>query len=125
MIKCRSQPPQNTKTRDLLHTLQRALAIALGEYLQIAMPQEGQPSIRIIGIIKPIELKGCNELTSSLLGLLIDVTILRLGKLPLGELMPVQMCRSIQQVAEVMRDGLPKDKMDDDLSEMDRLADML
>ena len=38
---------------------------------------------------------------------------------------PVQMSRSIQQLAEVMRDGIPADGTDDALSEMDRLADML
>ena len=47
------------------------------------------------------------------------------GKLPLGEVQPVQMSRSIQQLAEVMRDGIPADGTDDALSEMDRLADML
>ena len=35
------------------------------------------------------------------------------------------MSRSIQQLAEVMRDGIPADGTDDALSEMDRLADML
>jgi len=44
---------------------------------------------------------------------------------PLGEVQPVQMSRSIQQLAEVMRDGIPADGTDDALSEMDRLADML
>ena len=47
------------------------------------------------------------------------------GKLPLGEMQPVQMCRSVPQVWEVMSKGLPKDGTDDALSEMDRLADML
>ena len=48
------------------------------------------------------------------------------GKIPMGELQPVQMCASLEQVAEVMQNGLPKGaNLDDDLSEMDRLADML
>lgn len=47
------------------------------------------------------------------------------GKLPFGELQPVQMCRSIQQVAVVMKDGLPADNSMDALSAMDALADML
>lgn len=49
------------------------------------------------------------------------------GRLPIGEVQPVQMCRSIQQVADVMRNPalIPKDTMSDDLDAMDRLADML
>ena len=43
----------------------------------------------------------------------------------LNKVQPVQMSRSIQQLAEVMRDGIPADGTDDALSEMDRLADML
>ena len=47
------------------------------------------------------------------------------GKLPFGELQPVQVCGTLKQVAHVMKEGLPKDTMDDDLGKMDRLADML
>jgi hypothetical protein len=47
------------------------------------------------------------------------------GKLPFGELQPVQVCGTLMQVAHVMKEGLPKDTMDDDLGKMDRLADML
>ena len=47
------------------------------------------------------------------------------GKLPLGELQPVQVCGTLMQVAKVMKEGLPKDTMDDDLDQLDRLADML
>ena len=47
------------------------------------------------------------------------------GKLPFGELQPVQGGGTLMQVAHVMKEGLPKDTMDDDLGKMDRLADML
>jgi len=46
-------------------------------------------------------------------------------KLPLGEMQPVQVCHSIQQVADVIRFGLLANETDTALSEMDRLADML
>lgn len=47
------------------------------------------------------------------------------GKLPMGELQPIQVCETLMQVAQVMKEGLPKDTMDEDLDKMDRLADML
>ena len=44
----------------------------------------------------------------------------------LGAVQPVQVCRSHQQVADVMRLGVDVEaNLDDALSEMDRLADML
>ena len=50
------------------------------------------------------------------------------GKVPVHQLQPVQVCSSLSQVAFVLRDprrGCPEDSMDDALSLMDRLADML
>ena len=49
------------------------------------------------------------------------------GKLPLGELQPVQVCGlSKQHVAKVMKEGIATGAtMEDQLSELDRLADML
>ena len=48
------------------------------------------------------------------------------GKMPMGAVQPVQVCRSHQQVADVMRLGVEVEaNLDDALSEMDRLADML
>ena len=47
------------------------------------------------------------------------------GKIPMGEVQPVQMCSSLAQVMHVMKHGLPDDTTDDDLAALDRLADML
>jgi len=47
------------------------------------------------------------------------------GKLPLGELQPVQVCRSIMQVDSVLKHGLPKDDSEDAFAKMNALADKL
>ena len=47
------------------------------------------------------------------------------GKIPMGEVQPVQMCSSLRQVMQVMKHGLPDDTTDADLDALDRLADML
>ena len=50
------------------------------------------------------------------------------GKLPIGDLQPVQVCTSLSQVAAVLRDprkACPEESADDALAAMDALADML
>lgn len=47
------------------------------------------------------------------------------GKLPLGEVQPVQMCASLGQVVDVMHNGVQTEDMDKAISAMDALADLL
>ena len=50
------------------------------------------------------------------------------GALPLGEIMPVQMCRNLYQLGDVVINGLKDpqaDNFEEEMDAMDRLADML
>ena len=50
------------------------------------------------------------------------------GKLPLGYVQPVQVCKSLAQVRAVLRDpekACKKDDVDADMASLDALADML
>merc|ERR1712216_337512 len=44
------------------------------------------------------------------------------AKLPFAHLQPIQVMTSLEEVSAVLADGLPKDEMDDQLAELDRLA---
>jgi hypothetical protein len=47
------------------------------------------------------------------------------SKIPLQYMQPIQVMPTLAEVAEVLRDGLPKSEDDDVFAEMDRLANLL